>query len=369
MGVKLSFALMQDKVVHIEDKVDRSKLYLCPFCKEEVRARKGQVNAPHFSHSPESTCSISYETLLHFNAKHYLLNEDDIEINFPIKFLIGLKDILSSLELSNLPIKLNKILKYYHLAKGNGKVEKGIGNYVADVLFECDQIPFVCEILVTHAMEDEKRNYFKNEKIPYIEIKPFPTLENKFSFSVTDYYLPGFMEKFEQEILHKNLENTYNSYHQKFIEDAKKELVTYDQTQMAKDVSLNQLLEVVDKLNFRDYITTELYKRMISIPVSPKGMGDRLEEIRYIERQYKHTRINGKYYVNNETDILRQMLFHFREQGIRIEAIIGKDDIKGKEKVIGYNFLLPSRDVTGEQMRNILKSIVNKLLQEIHTPF
>ncbi|NME98337.1 competence protein CoiA family protein [Aneurinibacillus aneurinilyticus] len=94
MSVKLAFAYLTstDKhpssgsLVHIAERTYREFEYLCPLCKTKVIPKKGAKRQHHFAHMPESKCSASEETILHFNAKHFLQKciQEKSELNFRV---------------------------------------------------------------------------------------------------------------------------------------------------------------------------------------------------------------------------------------------------------------------------------------------
>ncbi|MFB5583577.1 competence protein CoiA family protein [Bacillus albus] len=90
MGVKLNFALCGTDIVHIEDRLYKNIKYRCPHCHEDVIFKKGNKREHHFSHRPGSNCVVSRETLLHFEAKYFLVNkinkEEDIKFKIDLSY-------------------------------------------------------------------------------------------------------------------------------------------------------------------------------------------------------------------------------------------------------------------------------------------
>lgn len=68
MAVNIEFALVQDRLIHISERLSKVRQYQCPSCLEIVIPRKGLTNAHHFSHKSDSSCSANEETMLHFFA-------------------------------------------------------------------------------------------------------------------------------------------------------------------------------------------------------------------------------------------------------------------------------------------------------------
>jgi competence CoiA-like predicted nuclease len=72
-------------MVKSKDNYTKNLKYFCPHCKEEVSFKIGTIREHHFSHKPNSTCSATAETILHFEAKHYLANQIANNLSFGIK--------------------------------------------------------------------------------------------------------------------------------------------------------------------------------------------------------------------------------------------------------------------------------------------
>jgi len=368
LAVNIQFALSQGKLIHISERLSRENKYTCPSCMEAVIARKGNINTHHFAHKPNSSCSANEETMLHYFAKHYLASNKDenIAFQFPTSFFHTIKGISTAVsitaEIKYVPIRLNHILDYFSTDIEEGKVERPIGNFVADVLFTGsyeDSSEFVIEIFVTHSMEDQKRNYFVEENIPYIEVSP--SINNEvISFFVTDMFLPDFIENYEKEIKDNLLHFAYREFREELMLNAKKELYNYDQALIQKELALLELKEDLDNINFRDYIDRNLYKKMISIPASSSNNFDSLDRVRDIRMKKRYLFCNNLF-VNYESRILHSLLYNFMDEGIEIEALIEKNQTNNKNAVTGFNFTIPSTKVTGTVMKDILKDMITKL--------
>lgn len=367
MTVKLNFAFSEHKYFYIDDRLPKDKLYTCPFCGEKVIPKKGKINEHHFAHKPNSSCTATEETILHFNAKHYLLlNRDrDIKINFPSTFFTKLTDFLKNLDIEEIPVKLKKILESYYLEFEDGKVERKIGNFIADVLFISpeDNFPLVIEILVTHPMEEEKRTYFKSYDIPYLELKPVSTSKG-FQYYVNDYYLHDFIDEYQGNAFHVSINSTFNAKKEQLISIAKQELIDSDQLKLHKETALDEIFRKADSLNFREYINGKIFKDMKSIPVTAHGRAESAERLSSIHYSGKSLKANG-YYVNREKAILFNLINSFRSEGIEIEVFKESDYFSKRSYVTGFNFLIPSETFTKEVLTNIIKSMIKQLRDEM----
>jgi len=68
MAVNITYPFCDVHPVHISERISKTKIYCCPYCGEAMVARKGAVNAHHFSHKSDSSCDASEETILHLLA-------------------------------------------------------------------------------------------------------------------------------------------------------------------------------------------------------------------------------------------------------------------------------------------------------------
>ncbi|MCH5477037.1 hypothetical protein L4A40_28630 [Bacillus cereus] len=89
-----------------------------PHCNEDVIFKKGNKRGHHFSHKSGSDCTISRETLLHFEAKHFLVNkinkEEDIKLKIDLSyFKKKYKEFLRAINIDSYEISLLEMLKFY----------------------------------------------------------------------------------------------------------------------------------------------------------------------------------------------------------------------------------------------------------------
>ncbi|WP_237391502.1 hypothetical protein [Bacillus cereus] len=80
--------------------------------------KKGNKREHHFSHRPGSNCVVSRETLLHFEAKHFLVNkinkEEDINLKIDLSyFKRKYKEFLRAINIVSYETSLLDILKFY----------------------------------------------------------------------------------------------------------------------------------------------------------------------------------------------------------------------------------------------------------------
>jgi ribosomal protein S27AE len=172
---KLVYGLKDNILYHI-DEVDNgiNCNCVCPNCGGKLLAKHGEVKEHHFAHeAKECDITIAQETALHIIAK---------EIISEMKYIVLPKVIIedtfafySKEEYRKIINKENlifKIEKYKEINKNvdNVVVEKYIGNIKPDIVIEIDGKQILCEIAVTHFIDEEKKQKIINLDIPTIEI-------------------------------------------------------------------------------------------------------------------------------------------------------------------------------------------------------
>ncbi|MGN4464442.1 competence protein CoiA family protein [Bacillus cereus group sp. MYBK77-1] len=373
MSVKLNFALCGTTVTHISERIYKDVIYRCPHCKEDVIARKGNKKEHHFSHKPNSNCSVSSESLLHYEAKHFLakkINEkDEIHIPIPLKlFEKKYRSFFKVMGISKYEISLTEMLHYYRKIKS--EIEIKVDNYIADVVAinnSEDEKPFIFEIFVWHKNEENKVNYFIQKSIPYLELIPKKD-GNSFLFEVSDASINDYIQKISKEISKSIVDLSYNSFEDQLIKKAQKNISREMVLSFEKEAMIN-IQKKIEHLNFRHYIDGEKYKKMNSI----KSQGymtivKRQEEL--LDLSYKKSHKSGenflmandKYFISNEKNLLYSLIQKIHDF-YDIEILIGKRANGTKEIVVGFNFILPNQTTTGKEMKNILKDIAQSIVE------
>ena len=201
--------------------------YVCPFCRKEVSRKEGEKRRHHFFHlQSDSPCNPTKKSILHESAKFFiynkLINKEAFDIT--IKDLSLLSDqeglVLKKLGLTEITIKSNQIpaTKYwYH------KIEKTINqneikdedreinNRRPDIFSEDNEKIFAWEVFVTHAVDEEKKLYYKNENISYVELKPIKLDENYNSFEFELISYDGFSFSLLNESVYDDLIANHSS--------------------------------------------------------------------------------------------------------------------------------------------------------------
>lgn len=175
VDIKLQYGIKDNKLVHIYN-VDSglSCNCLCPYCKEQLIARKGDVNMHHFAHVSTVECKYGVQTALHLAAKEILEEQKKFSIP-PLLEWIDLsneKDIYFT-ENERL-IQENKFLikiieeKIYEFDKVI--TETRSGNIIPDIVLLKGDKKLIVEIAVTHFADSKKLEQIKTQKLSAIEI-------------------------------------------------------------------------------------------------------------------------------------------------------------------------------------------------------
>ena len=135
------------EVVYIEDAENGLACEcFCPGCgKPLVAKNKGKIKEHHFAHkSKEYDCEHGYQSALHYIAKDLFM------------------------EMKYLTFRKNEEIVRYKI--DSVVLEKRISDFIPDIIVTCDGRPFIVEIFVTHAVDDEKKAKIKEMMISAVEI-------------------------------------------------------------------------------------------------------------------------------------------------------------------------------------------------------
>ncbi|MED3025252.1 MULTISPECIES: competence protein CoiA family protein [Bacillus cereus group] len=374
MGVKLNFALCGTDIVHIEDRLYKNIKYRCPHCHEDVIFKKGNKREHHFSHRPGSNCVVSRETLLHFEAKHFLVNkinkEEDIKLKIDLSyFKKKYKEFLRAINIVSYEITLLDILKFYK--KRFAEVEQWIGDSIADVVVKGeydDSSPFVIEVYVTHANEDEKVQYFDEGNIPFLEVIPIRN-NSEFMFEISDASISEYIDYISSKISTTAADISYNIFKDELIDIAKEDLTDEILLQYKKQ-AIHEVEDAIKTLNYRYYINGNTYKKMNSVEaksyMSKEFSREELLNISYknsSQSKDKYLMVNDRYFLSNEQNLLYSLIYEIQEH-YQVEAIIGGWEHTKRKKVIGFNILMPNNKIIVEEMNRILNDMLSKIKRD-----
>lgn len=151
---KLQYGLLDGKLVHIDD-VEKGKdcECLCPYCRSQLIAKKGEHRIKHFAHYTLAECNHGTETALHLMAKNIVAETCTVFVPF--------------------------VPKTEYDLSGSGRVmtfekseqEKQLSSNIRGdvVLFTGDSFLNV-EIKVTHEVDKQKAIDLFNLGVPTIEV-------------------------------------------------------------------------------------------------------------------------------------------------------------------------------------------------------
>ncbi|MDA2190710.1 competence protein CoiA family protein [Bacillus cereus] len=374
MGVKLNFALCGTDIVHIEDRLYKNIKYRCPHCHEDVIFKKGNKREHHFSHRPGSNCVVSRETLLHFEAKHFLVNkmnkEEDIKLKIDLSyFKRKYKEFLRAINIVSYEISLLDLLKFYK--KRFAEVEQWIGDSIADVVVRGeydDPSPFVIEVYVTHANEEKKVQYFEEEDIPFLEVIPIRK-NSEFMFEISDASISEYIDYISSKISTTAADISYNIFKDELIDIAREDLTDEILLQYKKQ-AIHEVEDAIKTLNYRYYINGDIYKKMNSVEaksyMSKESSREELLEISYknsSRSKDKYLMVNNRYFLSNEQNLLYSLIYEIQEH-YQVEAIVGGWEHTKKEKVIGFNILVPNNKIVVEEMNKILNDMLSTIKRD-----
>lgn len=175
MGIKLPYGLKDGIYVHIDEaKRGKDCHCICPYCKRNLIAKKGDINENHFAHFPGEDCNLGGETALHLAAKALLTKERIFKIpplykNFNLK---GHKDVYLTDDerLVNGQQVRETIVKPSYIKINKVFLENRSDDIIPDVIIESQNKRLLIEIGVTHFLNESKIAKIRKQNLPAIEI-------------------------------------------------------------------------------------------------------------------------------------------------------------------------------------------------------
>lgn len=151
---KLRYGLCGDKLVHIDDaEKGLACNCICPHCKTQLVAKKGNHNVKHFAHYELADCNHGTETALHLMAKNIISQTRKIFVPYIPK---------SEYDLSN----RGKIMLFE-----NAILEKQLSDNIrGDIVLYCGNSFLNVEIKVTHKIDTNKVIELFNLGVPTVEL-------------------------------------------------------------------------------------------------------------------------------------------------------------------------------------------------------
>ena len=152
---KLNYALKDNKHVHISE-VDRGLACgcFCLLCNKPLIARKGNIRSHHFSHSANTECSYTPETILHFLAKKIISESNYITIPEYLYANTTTTDDGVIIEHSGIVANGGRITIDNVLVENEAKRN----GFVPDIVIQSGNKSLIIEIYVTHKVDSDKLN-------------------------------------------------------------------------------------------------------------------------------------------------------------------------------------------------------------------
>ena len=222
MGLLLPIALdtRTNKKIHISERILPGAVLVCPFCMHSVHVKGGddKLRQKHFAHKKSSNCSTNRETLLHEGAKIYLNNALTQGLNIDLKAKVSMleddkiKSLLTSLNIDSISFSTSSVYPYpkaiHSTEERFKKVQPDVLSYVEDFDKTC---MFAWEIFVTHEVDEDKSELFREYGIPFLELSPVTNKNDGYIYWIKsyggfdlfnkDHYLSDFIKQaFQKEL-------------------------------------------------------------------------------------------------------------------------------------------------------------------------
>lgn len=180
--------------VHVSESSPVNTKFCCPYCSSLVTKVAGSIRRHHYRHAEGSDCPATPETLLHEGAKYYLQHAltKGIDIDFLVDSALlkrsKISELLSSMSIDSISVRASSI---YSQPRATHNIEENFKNVRPDVLsyvmeFE-KELLFAWEIFVSHEVDENKSELFREYNIPFIELSPIENGKSGYIFRVKSY--------------------------------------------------------------------------------------------------------------------------------------------------------------------------------------
>ncbi|WP_237391495.1 hypothetical protein [Bacillus cereus] len=133
---------------------------------------------------------------------------------------------------------------------------------------------------------------------------------------------------------------------------------------------IHEVEDAIKTLNYRYYINGNTYKKMNSVEaksyMSQEFSREELLDITYknsSRSKDKYLMVNNRYFVSIEQNLLYSLIYKIQEH-YQVEAILGGWEDTKKEKVIGFNILVPNSKIIVEEMNKILNDMLSTIKRD-----
>jgi competence CoiA-like predicted nuclease len=165
-GINLKWVLVNNEIIKVSEIVrlfpNNRPNACCPVCNEKVTLKLGKRRIHHFAHIPPYFCALSNpETALHYSIIRHIYNE--------LHLYLGGKLFISQRCNNQTCKSSNKLLFLENW--DDVKIEEQYGKFIPDIsVLKNNKVIGIIEVYVSHLMDDNKRIYFEQNNIPYLEI-------------------------------------------------------------------------------------------------------------------------------------------------------------------------------------------------------
>lgn len=153
---------------------------ICPSCKRNLQANKGQVVSHYFSHDPSAetkVCESAFETSIHLMAKQ-ILSEDGYSIFPGLTISLSKSDANGNTHIEEMSLE-EEAKVYFEKVE----LEKRLEEIRPDIIAYINGKPFLIEVAVTSFADSKKKKIIRKLNLPAIEIDlssvDYATTKNK----------------------------------------------------------------------------------------------------------------------------------------------------------------------------------------------
>ena len=154
------------KIVHVNE-VDAGlncNCY-CPKCHSKLIAVHGAQKQWHFRHYNVEDCEGSFETAVHYLAKHVLVEKK--EMRFPYLKVRTSRELWS---LNTNPIMKETVFERKLVRFDDVEDEVWMDGYIPDIVASLSGIKYLIEIVVTHDVSPDKLEWIRKKNIGNVRV-------------------------------------------------------------------------------------------------------------------------------------------------------------------------------------------------------
>ena len=358
---------------------------VCISCGAQLTAKQGKIKIHHFAHRKETNCVGSHETLLHLLTKEVIQEQKSI-------YLPKLK--IESNKLTHIHIKrkifFNENFDLYNIKveKKEGEIQPDLG---CDVLYNNKKHKIFIEVGVTHFVEEEKKEYLKNNNINCIEINLKDLYKKIKILNIEDLKeeIKDYLKRYSKDnikwinqniinkteevaILNKEIKKRYYEISKKVIDSINEDTIfnyQFDNKYITLEknnffgkytryISLGELKKFkIKKIINKDYKKNE-------IKVIIECFGEDKEFYLLINKGFYKEKKENVIYINNfryMEELIKRFdkNKNFKEMIENVTVNLSEGDFYNEEKVLS-NYT-PQKEL--ERYKNFIRSIKNKKIR------